>query len=288
MPTTIDAVLPLAPHDYRRAALCVRSLAHFFPGLGTLWIVYPESAGKDFERWSSSYPFVRSVSEEELLSSGPGRPILHRVADVVRPGVAGWYRQQVVKLAFGQRATTPFYLALDAGVICTQPIVADELFVDGAALTVCHEMCHPVWYRTAARLLREPMLDCEFGVTPALLHTDSVRGLIAELSGTERNGRSGRWLSRLGRSIGWTEYALYYTFLEARGRLEHLHHRVAYSRWFGPSVWGNVRRSWSAQNAFDARSGGWFCVVSARFPLSIAELEEAVMPYLEPETSPRR
>jgi hypothetical protein len=188
----------------------------------------------------------------------------------------------MIKLAMARMVETPFYLLLDADVVCTQKMRISDLFEDGKAMAVRHEMLHPTWYRISAALLSLPPLVDEFGVTPVVLHTSTCLDLLRHLGGG-RDPDDPRWVARLGRTLGWTEYSLYYTFLSHRGRLDELHSGVSYKRWFGPSVWRSWHPgegSWSPEAAFAERNHGWFSVVSSRCGPPLEILEEMLDPYL--------
>jgi hypothetical protein len=268
----LDLVLPATRGDARRARLCVRSFAARFGGIGTLWLVVPDAEVGAFG-WSEEFDFARVVPESELV--GPIAP-LHRLVALRDRRLAGWYQQQRIKLAAHRLVESDFYLTLDADVLCTRAVTAEEdLFRDGRALCVHHEMAHPAWYRTAGWILGLPALESEYGVTPVLLHAASVGDLVGCL---EARGRD------LGRWIGWSEYALYFTFLEGTGRLDALYERVDFGDWFGPcawSAWLPGDPSFSVAGAFAPRERGWFSLISSRSRTPLATVEALVEPWLE-------
>ena len=68
-------------------------------------------------------------------------------------------------------------------------------------------------YRRRARYLHR-----SYGETPVLMHTESVIALLDYLT-----WRHGDWLQCLVSNDGWTEYTLYFQFVEHRGDLERLY-----------------------------------------------------------------
>jgi hypothetical protein len=237
----MDAVLPLTLRDYERSLLLRRSLARFFTGLGTLHMVVPTRELADVEQRLAAHPAdgvrVSLVAEDELV------PELRSF-----PRLRGWYRQQLAKLAIADRVASPFYITFDADVLATRPVSPDDLAPGGRA--PCHVLendDHPDWYRGSARVLgqqpvREGILH---NVTPAVLSRNGVRELARFLGDRCRAGQFAPGLQGLRQRIAkvrfakhasfepwrlylasgapWTEYALYFTFLETSGRFDEYH-----------------------------------------------------------------
>src|SRR5947209_7468539 len=111
---SIDAVLPLLADDIPRAQLLARSLARFFPELGTCWVVTPR---KDLEAVSAAFPSspYRVVAEDELIPElRPGSSFFRVASMLGAQGYVGWYVQQLVKLAAADIVSGDFYLTLDS------------------------------------------------------------------------------------------------------------------------------------------------------------------------------
>lgn len=158
-----------------------------------------------------------------------------RLVKIYLKGRAGWYIQQLVKLAVSSRVKTAFYMCLDDDVICIKPFGLDDLVQNGKALCqvetkedysrIYKDPFASNEYRTkisrtqaAARLLRLTRPDhyCStcYSETPVLLSTQAVRGLATYLDRLYRRDWRQTLLERLG---CWTEYPLYFQYLEGRG-----------------------------------------------------------------------
>lgn len=155
--------------------------------------------------------------------------------------IPGWYIQQLLKLAAADAVTTPFYLTLDSDIVCRKPFSIASLIPAGQALLNIET---PRVYRSlykektaqyecevkrrqlrhAATLLgyrrRERYHYQSYGETPVLLHTASTLDLRTFL--TERYGN---WFHGLAANPGWSEYSLFFQFLEMTGTLEKLYRR---------------------------------------------------------------
>jgi hypothetical protein len=231
----IDAVCPLVARDLDRfSRILVPSLQRHLPDLGTCWVVVPEGDVAAVEA-AITDPRFRVVPELELV---PELPKAIRLRFLRHPG---WYVQQVVKLAAAERVGTPFFLTLDADVICMRPTSIDDLVVDGRG--ICQEYpvdFHPKWERWAKRVLRLPSVPRNFNVTPAVLATGAVAELVAHLERRMpwwRRLRGQSWRASLLGQLPWTEYRLYFNFLVATGRLDDYHHVVDEHVLHRDSVW---------------------------------------------------
>ena len=252
----LDAVLPLAPHDLERARILFRTLEHFFEPLGTCWVVVPDAAVDEVR------PHVPRDRYEVVADSD--------VVPELRAASAphGWSVQQLMKLAIAEWIATPFYLTLDADVICVRRTRYDDLVRDGRAVAQTTKPHHPEWNDDAARVLGMPRSSRQHGVTPAVLARDAVLALQAHLDGDG-------WRARLLRELPWTEYALYHTFLEGVG-LRHAYHRDGGDRaLYGNSVW--IESQWR----------GWLPKADGRYCFSVVQSAtrvpaEAVWRRVEP------
>jgi hypothetical protein len=168
------------------------------------------------------------------------------------PPFHGWFVQQLVKLAIAERVETPFYLTLDADVICVRATAYDDLIRDGRALVQLSEPNHPEWNDDAERVLALPRSGRQYGVTPALLSREAVGSLAGHLERRvdPRLRRLERrtphaaarlvlasWRSFLLRNLPWTEYALYHTFLEQSRCFDRFHVFADGEELSGNNVW---------------------------------------------------
>ena len=221
----IDAVLPLTAADCGRARILFRTLEAFFEPLGTCFVVAPD----------------RDVSA--VRASVSQRYVVMRDTDVV-PELRlfrrhGWFVQQLVKLAASERVETPFYLTLDADVVCVRPTRYEDLVIDGRALVQTTPPHHPEWNDDAERVLSLPRLGRQYGVTPAVLSRGAVGALARHVARRVRPRlrRLVSWRSYLLRNLPWTEYALYYTFLERTGSFDAYHVHGGREALYSNCVW---------------------------------------------------
>jgi len=233
----LDAVLPLTLADLARFQILARSIEANFADLPRCWVIVPDAQQDAMRIAMPSRRFV-VVPETEI------------VPELAGSKAKGWYKQQLIKLAMADHVSSDYYLLFDADVICARPIRRHDLFRNGKAL--CHRyrnVTHAKWYGWAERVLEMPRSGWVHGVTPTILCREAVREMTAHLSrqqprpvkfwrrlrarmpewaGGPRAWRSdhedaGRWRRVLLDSLPWTEYALYFTFLEATGRFERFH-----------------------------------------------------------------
>jgi hypothetical protein len=235
----LDAVVPLRAGDTPRAEILFRSLDVFFEPLGTCHVVAP--AAEVGAVRANVPPRCVVLAESEVIPEiGYFRTTarLRAKLRLVGPPIQGWFVQQLVKLAIADRIATPFYLTLDADVICVRPTRYEDLVIGGRALVQTTPPHHPEWNDDAERVLALPRLGKQYGVTPAVLSTEAVAKLAAHLS-TRVDARLRRfawrlppglardtlasWRSFLLRNLPWTEYVLYHTFLEQTGAFDTYH-----------------------------------------------------------------
>ena len=251
----LDAVVPLTLADLARFRILARSIEANFADLPRCWVVVPDHQ-----------------LDSMRIAIPPGRfvvvPETEIVPELAGSKIKGWYKQQLIKLAMADRVASDYYLLFDADVICARPVRAHDLFRNGKAL--CHryhnDSKHANWYGYAERVLEMPRSGWVHGVTPTILSREAVQELAAHLSrqqprpgrfwqklwsrlpawaGGPRPWRSdledqGRWRQVLLDSLPWTEYALYYTFLEATGRFER-YHTPAKRSLCGDCIWRHDR-----------------------------------------------
>jgi Family of unknown function (DUF6492) len=133
-------------------------------------------------------------------------------------------------------------VTLDADIVCLRPFGMSDLVSDGKAIVGVEtaEVYRRLYsdsfaaeeagikerrYETAAALLGyERDQECRgryFSETPCVLHRSSVVELIRYMTRAAQSP----WPATLARMSGWTEYSLYFQFLESRGLLDVLHTR---------------------------------------------------------------
>lgn len=244
----IEAVVPLTLADLERFQILALSIGAHFRDLSRCWVVVPDA---EHATIAAAMPDKRFVVVRET----------HIVPELAGSQVRGWYKQQLVKLAMADHVATDYYLLFDADVICARKIRREDLFHSGKA--ICHRYRndkHSDWYGWAERVLGSQRSGLVHGVTPAMLSKYAVQELAAYLENQPvRPGGiwprayeqvcqwlgvttvsagfdSARWRRMLLASLPWTEYALYFTFLESTGRFDRYHAHAERSL-CGESLW---------------------------------------------------
>lgn len=272
-----------------RTALLLRSFVAQFDqdDLANFFIVSPT---RDLDRLSV---IIRSITSDPRYELVPEADICRNIDKFINgksETISGWQVQQIVKLAISEYISSSHYLTLDSDILCIRPISYDRLIVDDRAITNCEtpadysriyidpfalkEIQIKIHrYTQSGRLLGCPCLHGNqhrfHGETPVVLRTDVVRDLRAHL--TERFQRD--WSEVLAQERGWTEYGLYYHFLEMIGKINEccLYGGCNTILDLERSVWqasGNYRsfRSYDADHF--ARSEGLFVAVQSWLPAS--------------------
>jgi hypothetical protein len=290
----IDAVLPLVARDVDRSVILRRSLRRFFSDLGTCWVVTPDSE-REFVSSRISGDNFRVIPESKIVPELKFYNFIRKLFGV--PQVPGWCVQQIIKLGIAPYVDSQFYLVLDSDVICVKRVRASELVRDGRARTKRYpDDIHREWYEAAERLLGLRRSGLTHSVTPCLLSKAAVLGLhdwlcIRSARGSRRLAALARrshiagllfgWRSYLLRNLGWSEYALYHTYLEGLGLWEKFHYEVGDVGIAWNSVWvkGDFE-SWRPEDSF--LSGDFFfSVVQSNTGVDVIDVWERVRSYLE-------
>ncbi|MBK8011939.1 MAG: hypothetical protein IPK13_11365 [Deltaproteobacteria bacterium] len=296
----MDAVLPLAARDVPRAQILLASLRRRFEGLGTLFVVAPSAHLDEVERGLGGSEGLRL----EFLSDDVVVPEF-----AVLPGIRGWYKQQLIKLAIAERVASPFYVTLDADVVLTRGVSPERLCPNSRApCFVIEADLHPGWYARTARLIERPLRQkgIVHNVTPAVLAKAGVGFLIDHFEERWKERRWARgarawrqrwahlrfrgraelagWRLFLAAGMHWTEYALYYSFLEAYDLFDRFHERVTTCVYdVDRSVWKAGARSfdeWSPKALFDGEGPPYFVVLQSNTQLPAPLIWEKLAGYL--------
>jgi hypothetical protein len=298
----IDAVLPLRLQDFERATLLFESLLQNFEGLGTLWLVTRDEELEAVRHESQRIPRGLDFRVESELSLVPELRL-------TKP--SGWYRQQLIKLAIAEHLSSELYLTLDADVVCTRKVKPRELAPGGRGLCyVIEKDLHPHWYTRSEAVLglsavRQGIVH---NVTPAVLHRTAVRELAEYLDrrAAERKFAAGMrglkqrfafvraaltrapiapWRLLLAAGVPWTEYALYYTFLEATQRFERFHQLSPHCLYdIERSVWyadGTNFGDWDPGPCFVGEGPPWFVVIQSNTRLEPRVVRAKFSPFLQ-------
>jgi hypothetical protein len=294
----IDAVLPLTSRDYERFEILRKSLGRFFIDLGTCWVVTPDKECDQIRSLVGEDPY-RVVPESTVIPELRFYNFARERWGKRHAPTDGWNVQQLIKLAIADRIASPFYLTLDADVLCTKPVRASELILGGRAISHRYKgEIHREWYLWAERVLGLPRSGWTHGVTPALLSKEGMMRLQEYLSRRvnpalrlaakplpDRSALKAilaSWRSFLLRHIPWTEYTLYNTFLEAEGLYDTYHAQWNGHVLCGNSVWHRDEfRSWEPNKSFDPNAPFFFSVIQSDTGVPAADVWEKVRPYLE-------
>lgn len=317
----IDAVLPLTFADVPRFRILFRSLVRFYRDRGFLWVVVPdrqlesirselaamcgdalEETDEDVNAASTAKPWIRVCAETTIVPELAAFPLLK-----------GWYRQQLVKLAIAEHVESDFYITLDADVVATRALRSESIIVDGRGLCRVYPLdLHPDWYRRSAAVLGlvPKRVGISHNVTPALLNRHAVRELSEHLSrqAQKRDGSRlsfralkqrfhdarlrhvGRgdfaaWRLCLAANAPWTEYALYYTYLESTGDFERWHYEATYGLYDrDQSVWRDDAArfdQWDPTPAFEGEGLPTFVVIQSNAGLSPERIWQKLAPFIE-------
>lgn len=304
----IDAVLPLTLNDYERFGILYKSLKLFFKDLRRLWVVVPD---KEFNEIKS----LLTGKDEKVLII-PEAKVVPEFRIFRR--TSGWFKQQLIKIAIAEKIETEFYLTLDSDVICVKPTSFSDLVKNG--LAPCYRaknIAKPSWYEWTERVLGFQAPAWRHNLTPAILNKEAMLKLEEYLSQRalkiplsfedfKIEGRKDllllisnflcripvikrkftNWRVYLLRSLPWTEYALYYCFLEEMSLFEKYHYQSE-----NPisSIEQTIRRnnkenfvSWNPAAIFNKDTSYFFVVIQSNTGISSSEIWEKVHTYLDP------
>jgi len=220
------------------------------------------------------------------------------------PGL-GWHRQQILKLMAHQIVDTPFYMTLDSDVIFTKPFRTNNFVTDrrslintetdsdyarlyGSDFGATEAKVKQCRYTDAEHLLTLKRTNSSlwYGETPVILSRVLVHNLLTHLE--ETWGRP--WSQVLLDNLAWTEYALYFTYAEASGRLDKFHRagdcdtvmNFSQSLWWGPDHYRDHRTldSWPVNEVFASTAPGCCVVVQSYVGYDPAHVRMRVEPFI--------
>jgi hypothetical protein len=178
----------------------------------------------------------------------------------------GWYKQQVVKLAAHRIVNSPFYLLLDADLICTHEFSDLALIVDGKALTDWElKSLHTEWWQGSAAILKTfARLDnFGFSVTPEVLSKYVGEKLLQHITNLYQKD----WCEVLLENRVWTEFTLYCLFATQEGYLDHFHHTKEWMESYRKAIRSQQNvwleedfKTWRPKEAFSPEATGIFMV----------------------------
>lgn len=244
---TITAVLPCIRGDAPRARLLLQSLIKFDSPFRAVLLMCPS---RHVEWFQKEFADLRAALPLQILDESMVVPELNECW-----WVRGWMKQQLLKLAVAHHVQTDYFLTLDADVVLTRDVELEEILPGGkAAYALTHPTPHMSWYRSSWRVLAMSARaeQLEHNVTPSILSREATLRLAQflerraddivnsrelktlvqrrRLRQRETHFPSGtrKWTLLLAAFamwpiLEWTEYSLYYCFLEQNGLIDQFH-----------------------------------------------------------------
>jgi hypothetical protein len=284
----IEAILPLKIHaregatDLERfSTLFLRSFDCFFSPKELLRVVLLVPSA-DLKAVSAHMEMLR---REEI------RVVCE---DDVCPGLkgqAGWYKQQILKLAAATIVSSDYYLTLDADIVFKRPTTIQDLFPSGKPiLQKMNASVHWDWWLSSQRILKSNVhLTQEsivMGVTPEFLHRETCRALQDAIASRNNSPEWDRFLFD-SRQVGWTEYSLYWLYVLEQGLERQLYDWSPKQMYDG--IWERKGRDVLSrrrlQQMFRPDSNAFFLVAQSNLNLKLPLIQRRILPYLS-EHSP--
>jgi hypothetical protein len=237
----LEGILPTIGRDLERFKLLRETLQVHAGDMQRCIVVVPDQDMSAFRGVIGSDPFYDLRSERAVLGRKVPKYLMHWQKR--RPCRAGWYIQQIIKLQCVSQSTAEFCLTLDADLVAVRKIENAHLVRDGRAVDQVLDRGdeHDAWYRGSSRVLGPGMqrTGVEHPVTPTLMSPVACRQLIKHLAGRVRPVIERDWIGMLMNRVPWSEYTLYYTFLERKNLFDQFHVIVNEPLVYDPftSVW---------------------------------------------------
>jgi glycosyltransferase involved in cell wall biosynthesis len=269
--------------------------------LSAFWVITP---AKDLEYVGQALKALVSDDRFRLVSE------LEICPELANAGaISGWDKQQLLKLAIYERVDTKNYLTLDADIICVREFDGNALFHDGRALCGVETFDDYTELYTEngaayAREVKQQRVEWAerilgfsrpkrfahmfYSETPVLLNTNGVRLLAQHIAKTHERP----WREALLSSLPWTEFPLYFQFLENCGLLEKMHApqhrntmlRLDQSLWLPSDFYQNHEqaefKNWDPSVIFNSNKDGFFVAIQSYLEIPVEEVWTKVKPYL--------
>ncbi|MGE0151503.1 MAG: DUF6492 family protein [Reyranellaceae bacterium] len=295
--TTLQAILPLsiaggrAGDDLARAVTQGRTLRHFFRRDQLLCVnvmAPPADLAPIADRLKPlETPWLQyRIADENMVDPG-----------LTRSPVDGWYKQQLIKMSAPEWLPAPYWLTLDADVICTKPFGVEDLLPDGRALLDVDDVSEIPIYQRWAWAAREilgmamPPLSISATITPLLYAAPVMRACHATIESL--HGRPWKRVlldpalvaDQVRRfRYSWTENQLYHAVAVRSGLLRQhhaLHHIDTPQKLIAGGVWRNEDwPDWNPAPLFDRAKPGFFAVCSSYTGMPAALVADKVEPFL--------
>jgi hypothetical protein len=205
-----------------------------------------------------------------------------------RHQIRPWHRQQIIKLYASELIDTEYFLVFDPDTFATHPFTADDLVVNGKALTYYQprKLMPEIWRPSASVLQQDPQLDRDgMWWTPALLSRTVCQHLHRRLEELYQKEWTRVLLANY--TIDWTEYCLYWLNGDREGLLEQFHTppapggrelHASESVWHGGKD-GSGLDAWDAAKHFAPESDGIFAVIQSNTLIPVTRVADKLRPY---------
>lgn len=292
----LDAVLPLliddaGRRDLARAAIQAQTFRRFFDRdeLLRVHVVGRAEELPTIARTLQPYatPWLQYYFWDERVALG----------DLVESPAIGWYKQQIIKMAAPEWLGVPFWLTLDADVICTRPVGVADLLPDGRALTQCDRIedieIFSKWSVAVRAVLGSvaPPLSYGISITPliyaapimqsayAMIEFANARPWKEALLDTKMHAE----LKERGEET-WAENLFYHAAAVRSGMLRQYHALCGIDtpqRIHGGGMWDTERwHDWNVALAFDRSRPGFFEVCNSYTGVPPEFVAEKIAPFL--------
>jgi hypothetical protein len=129
----VDVVIPCHPKDFDILPHCLRSVRDHVVGAEDIYVVSSEAGDWGHGIWwvdeNNKYCFPFDTSDIESR--------LH-----CEPGIARWYRQQLIKLSMAPLLSVRRWLQVDADIVFQRPVT----FVDEKGVSLFSHYCEPHYH----------------------------------------------------------------------------------------------------------------------------------------------
>lgn len=270
------------PHNIGRCDILFESLRKFMAkGLISefLIIIPPEEEAEirlHAEKWSD-IP-IRLVCEDLYLEKFKEFSKWYEV----RP----WHRQQIIKLFCAELVKNDYFIVFDPDMFATRSFGFDDLILDGKALVQTEpKLDHQDWWESSAKVLMLPASLATPGlcVTPEILAKQACQELTAYIS--EKHQKTWYEVLLSMYTTNWTEYTLYWSYLEARGKISEFH--VTTPREGGlkvhaeQNIWFKTDYdNFDFKHLFSNDQRGIFCTIQSNTGVTPQAIVKSIKPWL--------
>lgn len=271
-----------------RFTLFLRSFLHMFrqDDLCEFVAVCPASqcaAVRDIMATTTHDPRYIVVAESDVA------PGIETLLKANAEGRGGWYAQQIVKLAAHRIVKTPHYVVLDSDLVCIRPcdhasfiaggrpLLNVESVEDYARLYTANFAAKEIGIKRERRVQSLRILGRDdgnanhatfYGETPVVLSALHVASMLRDLECA--HGKD--WTTVLTEQCGWTEYGLYFGYLDALGLTDTVYRQAGCDAVLSleKSVWQETAHYRSARTYdyehFFGDGGGYFVAIQSWIP----------------------